>query len=73
MKTELCFEIYFSKLKIYDFIRENLDNIIKLSVLTENKIENKILTDKAMKLNIFYVSRFLERSSFFVEELICFD
>lgn len=69
MSTELCFEIYFSKFKVYEFIKENRDSIIKLSVLNEGEIEIKSLENEN-KLNFFICSRFLFKSTILINEII---
>ena len=69
MDTELCFEIYFSKFKVYEFTKENTDNILKLSILTEGEKEiNSISNEK--KLSYFLLSRCLTKSTYMMNQII---
>ena len=69
MSLDLCFEVYFSKFKIYDLIKENRESIIKLSKLYEGVIEIKDIVNEE-KNNYFIISRLFTKSFFFINQIL---
>lgn len=67
--THQCFEIYFSKFKEFQLIKENKDNLLRISTLYEDEKELKTV-DKETKFYIFNLSRFLSKSNYFIHEII---
>jgi len=69
MPTYQCFDIYHSKFKEFQLIKENKDILLKYSTLFEDEKEMKTV-DKETKLYIFNLSRFLSKSNYFIHEII---
>ena len=69
MSLDLCFEVYFSKFKIYDLIKENRESIIKLSKLYEGVFEIKDIVNEE-KNNYFIISRLFTKSFFFINQIL---
>ena len=69
METDLCIEIYSSKFHYFNLINENKHNLMRYTIILENKKENKGVLD-SHKYDLFIINRFFKKGQFYLDELL---
>ena len=68
MNTQLCFEIYYNKLSLFNLIENNFDQIMEMTIYFEGETPVEIKHDE--KIEYFFLTRFCNKSTLFFKDLM---